>query len=101
MPNHPHTVIAKARELYIKYQGRDHRAIEHEMHLSGCLTFTRRVLYNRTYKNGKKHIGWIDQYGWREELARCYLSHTKLNGKFTLRLSVGSIRVEERHLVRV
>ncbi|QYU67597.1 hypothetical protein J4558_22250 [Leptolyngbya sp. 15MV] len=27
-----------------------------------------------------------------------YLSHTKLNGKYTLRLSVGSIRVEERHL---
>jgi aromatic-L-amino-acid decarboxylase len=30
-----------------------------------------------------------------------YLSHTKLNGKFTLRLSVGSIRVEEKHLVKV
>jgi aromatic-L-amino-acid decarboxylase len=30
-----------------------------------------------------------------------YLSHTKLNGKFTIRLSVGSIRVEERHLVKV
>lgn len=30
-----------------------------------------------------------------------YLSHTKLNGKFTLRLSVGSIRVEERHLKTV
>jgi aromatic-L-amino-acid decarboxylase len=30
-----------------------------------------------------------------------YLSHTKLNGKFTLRLSVGSIRVEERHLLKV
>jgi aromatic-L-amino-acid decarboxylase len=30
-----------------------------------------------------------------------YLSHTKLNGKFTLRLSVGSIRVEERHLAKV
>ena len=27
-----------------------------------------------------------------------YLSHTKLDGKFTLRFSVGSIRVEERHL---
>ncbi|NOT49483.1 MAG: amino acid decarboxylase [Acidobacteria bacterium] len=27
-----------------------------------------------------------------------YLSHTKLHGKFTLRLSVGSIQVEERHL---
>lgn len=30
-----------------------------------------------------------------------YLSHTKLNDKFTLRLSVGSIRVEERHLEKV
>ncbi|PYS98179.1 MAG: amino acid decarboxylase [Acidobacteria bacterium] len=30
-----------------------------------------------------------------------YLSHTKLNGKFTLRLSVGSIRVEEKHLMKV
>lgn len=32
---------------------------------------------------------------------KAYLSHTKLNGKFTLRLSVGSIRVEERHLNKV
>ena len=30
-----------------------------------------------------------------------YLSHTKLNGKFTLRLSVGSIRVQECHLKKV
>ncbi|MEZ5429567.1 MAG: pyridoxal-dependent decarboxylase [Pyrinomonadaceae bacterium] len=30
-----------------------------------------------------------------------YLSHTKLGGKITLRLSVGSIRVEERHLRKV
>ena len=30
-----------------------------------------------------------------------YLSHTKLDGKYTLRLSVGSIRVEERHLTKV
>jgi aromatic-L-amino-acid decarboxylase len=30
-----------------------------------------------------------------------YLSHTKLNGKLALRLSVGSIRVEERHLRKV
>jgi aromatic-L-amino-acid/L-tryptophan decarboxylase len=30
-----------------------------------------------------------------------YLSHTKLNGKFTLRLSIGSIRVEERHIRKV
>jgi aromatic-L-amino-acid/L-tryptophan decarboxylase len=30
-----------------------------------------------------------------------YLSHTKLNGKVAIRLSVGSIRVEERHLEKV
>lgn len=30
-----------------------------------------------------------------------YLSHTKLNGKYTLRLSIGSIRVEERHIQKV
>ncbi len=30
-----------------------------------------------------------------------YISHTKLDGKFTLRISVGSIRVEERHLRKV
>lgn len=30
-----------------------------------------------------------------------YLSHTKLGDKYTLRLSVGSIRVEERHLTKV
>ncbi len=30
-----------------------------------------------------------------------YLSHTKLNGVFAIRLSVGSIHVEERHLLKV
>ncbi len=30
-----------------------------------------------------------------------YISHTKLNGKFTLRLSIGSIRVEEKHIENV
>ena len=32
---------------------------------------------------------------------KAYLSHTKLNGVLTLRLSVGSIRVEERHIRKV
>ncbi len=32
---------------------------------------------------------------------KAYLSHTKLNGKFTLRLSIGSIRFEERHLQEI
>ena len=30
-----------------------------------------------------------------------FLSHTKLDGKYTLRLSVGSIRTEERHIEKV
>jgi aromatic-L-amino-acid decarboxylase len=30
-----------------------------------------------------------------------YISHTKLNGKYTLRLSIGSIRAEERHILKV
>jgi aromatic-L-amino-acid decarboxylase len=30
-----------------------------------------------------------------------YLSHTRLNGKFTLRLSIGNIRVEQRHIEKV
>jgi aromatic-L-amino-acid decarboxylase len=30
-----------------------------------------------------------------------YISHTKLNGKYTLRLSIGSIRAEERHIRKV
>lgn len=30
-----------------------------------------------------------------------YLSHTKLSGDFVLRLSVGSIRIEERHILKI
>jgi aromatic-L-amino-acid decarboxylase len=30
-----------------------------------------------------------------------YLSHTKLNGKFAFRLSIGSIHVEERHIEKI
>jgi len=29
-----------------------------------------------------------------------FLSHTKLNGRFTLRLAVGNLRTEERHVAR-
>jgi aromatic-L-amino-acid decarboxylase len=32
---------------------------------------------------------------------KAYISHTKLNGKFTLRLSIGSLRVEERHIQKI
>ena len=30
-----------------------------------------------------------------------YLSHTKLNGKFAIRLSIGNIKVEEKHIEKV
>ena len=32
------------------------------------------------------------------ESGKAYISHTKLNDKFTLRVSIGNIRVEERHI---
>jgi aromatic-L-amino-acid decarboxylase len=35
------------------------------------------------------------------ESGKAYISHTKLNDKFTLRVSVGSIRVEERHIEKL
>ena len=52
------------------------------------------------------NIGDLDQLNEKlmntvNASGEAYLSHTKLNGKFTLRLSVGSIRVEERHIVKV
>lgn len=61
-------IIEKAKELYLKYNGRNHRLIEKAMHDAGCLTFTRRVLYSRKYKNGQTRTGWIEKYGWRDEL---------------------------------
>ncbi|MBA2621842.1 MAG: aminotransferase class I/II-fold pyridoxal phosphate-dependent enzyme [Acidobacteria bacterium] len=32
---------------------------------------------------------------------KAYISHTKLNDKFTLRVSIGSLRVEERHVEKL
>ncbi len=32
---------------------------------------------------------------------KAYISHTKLDGKFTLRVSIGSLRVEERHIEKL
>ena len=54
-------IIERAKEIYLRLNGRDHREIEHEMHALGYTTFTRRVLYSRKYKNGKRNGGWIDK----------------------------------------
>ena len=35
------------------------------------------------------------------ESGEAYISHTKLNGIFTLRVSIGNIRVEERHIEKL
>jgi aromatic-L-amino-acid decarboxylase len=34
------------------------------------------------------------------ETGDAFLSHTKLRGRFTLRLAIGNIRTEERHVAR-
>lgn len=52
--------------------------------------------------------GAIDLDAFNEKLmndlnatGEAFLSHTKLNGKFTLRVSIGSIRVEPRHIEKL
>ena len=60
----------------------------------------------RQFLNMEQHEKFYDEVNEKimneiNASGAAYLSHTKLNGKFTLRLSVGSIRVEERHLRKV
>ncbi|HVF47239.1 MAG TPA: pyridoxal-dependent decarboxylase, partial [Pyrinomonadaceae bacterium] len=57
----------------------------------------------RAHPDGVKDLDALNERIMNEINAsgEAYLSHTKLNGEFTLRLSVGSIRVEERHLDKV
>ena len=57
----------------------------------------------RAYPPGVEDLDALNEKIMNEINAsgEAYLSHTKLNGKFTLRLSVGSIRVEEKHLQKV
>jgi hypothetical protein len=62
-------IIETARSLYLKYGGENHRQIEREMHQRGCEHFTRRVFYNQRKADGTIRPGWIEKYGWKEELA--------------------------------
>jgi hypothetical protein len=63
-------VVQKAKELYFKYRGTNHRAIEREMYALGCLTFNRRNLYNQTTRDGRTRLGWIKRFKWDEELVQ-------------------------------
>jgi predicted phage terminase large subunit-like protein len=58
-------IIEKAKEVYIKHNGQNHREIEREMREAGCLTFSRRVLYNQG-----KRLGWVAKYEWKRELLK-------------------------------
>src|SRR5262252_574576 len=59
-PNHD--AISTAHQLFVKYRGRHHRAIEREMRARGFVSFTRRVLYD-TRRNGDViRQGWIKRF---------------------------------------
>lgn len=65
--------------------------------------FRARVSEPGTIVNGDDQLNRLNERLMNSVNAsgEAYISHTKLNGKFTLRLSVGSIRVEERHIDKV
>lgn len=60
--------LADCKELYLKYNGRQHRKIEAEMHERGWKLFRRRMLYNVTTGLGKHLPGWIERFGWADLL---------------------------------
>ncbi|CAN5583967.1 phage terminase large subunit [soil metagenome] len=55
-------MIDDARELYLKYGGRQHARIESEMRSKGWI-FNRQRLYNALHKYGVTP-GWPELYGW-------------------------------------
>ena len=65
---HNQLIIDRAREIYLKHGGTDHRAIELEMRAGGCLSFTRRVLHSQKTRSGRIRKGWIERFGWKEQL---------------------------------
>ena len=53
--------------LYLKYSGKMLTRIEREMRGFGHANFARRILYSST-ERGIRKPGWIEKYGWRENL---------------------------------
>jgi predicted phage terminase large subunit-like protein len=62
--NFPDEMVAEARELYLKFQGRRHVEIEREMQERGW-PFYRELLYARR-RSGRFEKGWPDLYGWKK-----------------------------------
>ncbi|MDQ3180879.1 MAG: pyridoxal-dependent decarboxylase [Acidobacteriota bacterium] len=57
----------------------------------------------RACPNGTENLNELNEKIMNavNESGEAYISHTKLNGKFTLRVSIGNIRVEERHIEKL
>jgi predicted phage terminase large subunit-like protein len=60
------TIIKHARELWLKYGGKQHLRIESEMQACG-FPFYRAYLYTRRHSHGVR-LGWPDEFGWHAEL---------------------------------
>ena len=73
--------IDDSRELYLKYEGRQHELIEKEMRLLGYHDFHRRILYSR-FERGRHRPGWIGRFGWERLLTA------------ELRIENGELRME-------
>lgn len=55
--------IDDCRNLYLKYNGKQHELIEQEMRELGHTDFHRRIMYNR-FERGRHRPGWIGTYGF-------------------------------------
>ena len=64
------TPVSAAHDLYVQHSGRNHRLIEEEMHALGYTTFSRRRFYNHRTSSGKLRLGWIEKFGWRNEITK-------------------------------
>ena len=81
-------IVDTVRSLYLKHGGRNHREIEREMRESGHPTFTRRVFYNKKTERGFS-VGWIERFGWRDELAQSASFSSFLSPKGTDNIAQG------------
>ncbi len=55
--------IDDCRNLYLKYNGKNHELIEREMRELGHADFHRRIMYDR-FERGRHRPGWIGSYGF-------------------------------------
>lgn len=65
--------IALAQDLYCKYVGTNHAAIEAEMRKAGYPKWSKSILFDRG-KGKDARLGWINRFGFEQALER----HSKL-----------------------